>query len=171
MKIKRVLIGMVVMFVSISAMADGPTIGNVVVQQRWPWSRLVDIDYVLTCGPEQSMDIVVEAYDDSYPLILPTGSLSGNLYSVQSGARRIIFDPTITAYINIGVFSEFRVLLTPSPVPLYMIVDLTKSEGEEGQTAYVYESDLTNDVWSAWVRNPVTNDGTVVQSVIWTGTS
>jgi len=50
-----------------------------------------------------------------------------------------------------------------------MIVDLTKSAGEAGQIEYVYEAGLTNGFWGAWVRNPVTNAGTVVESVIWTG--
>jgi len=54
---------------------------------------------------------------------------------------------------------------------LYMIVDLTKSLGASGQITYIDESELTNNVggWGTWVRNPVTNRGTVVQSVIWTG--
>jgi formylglycine-generating enzyme required for sulfatase activity len=50
-----------------------------------------------------------------------------------------------------------------------MILDLTQTAGDSGQITYVYETDLTNDLWGAWVRNPVTNNGTVVESVIWTG--
>ncbi|MFA7173682.1 MAG: formylglycine-generating enzyme family protein [Kiritimatiellia bacterium] len=166
---KKVLIGMMTMFVSMSAMADDPTIDGVMVQQRWPWSRLVDIDYVLTCDLEQSMDIVVKAYNGSNLLDVPETSFSGDLNGVACGARRIVWDPAMTSYTNNGVLPKFCVALTPSPTPLYMIVDLTKSAGETGQTEYVYESDLTNGLWGAWVRNPVTNRGTVVQSVVWTG--
>ena len=36
-------------FCLFSAMATEPTISNVAVRQHWPWSRLVDIDYELTC--------------------------------------------------------------------------------------------------------------------------
>ncbi|MFA7174413.1 MAG: formylglycine-generating enzyme family protein [Kiritimatiellia bacterium] len=158
-----------VMFVSVSTMAANPTIDGVMVQQRWPWSRLVDIDYVLKCDLGQAMDIVVSAYNGSIPLDVPKTSFSGDLYGVSCGARRIVWDPMQTAYTNNGVLPEFRVALAPTPTPLYMIVDLTKSVGEAGQTEYVYESDLTNGLWGAWVRNPVTNRETAVESVIWTG--
>ncbi|MFA7172343.1 MAG: formylglycine-generating enzyme family protein [Kiritimatiellia bacterium] len=169
MKIKTVLIGMTAMFVSMGAMAADPTISGVMVQQRWPWSRLVDIDYVLTCDSEQLMDITISAYNGSVQLDVPEASFSGALYRVQRGDRRIVWDPTKTAYTNDGFLPKFRVELTPTPVPLYMIIDLNKSAGAKGQIEYVYETDLTNGIWGAWVRNPVTNDGTVVESVVWTG--
>ncbi|MFA7174906.1 MAG: formylglycine-generating enzyme family protein [Kiritimatiellia bacterium] len=169
MKTNKVLFGMMAVFLSTGAMAADPTISGVTVQQRWPWSRLVDIDYVLTCDPGESMDISIEAYDGPTLLTLPLSSLSGDLSNVQRGTRRIVWDPTMTADTNSGVLPQFRVALTPARVSLYMIVDLTKSEGDTGQTEYVYESDLTNGLWGAWVRNPVTNGQTAVQSVIWTG--
>jgi len=169
MKMQKVLIGMVIMFVSVSTLAANPTISDVKVQQRWPWSRLVDIDYVLTCAPGESVDIVVEAYNAFQRLNLPDVSLSGDLFGVMRGARRIVWDPTVTTYTDNGVLPELRIGLTPIRPPLYMIVDLTQSEGEAGQTEYVYESALTNGDWGTWVRNPVTNDGTAVQSVVWTG--
>ena len=169
MKTKIVLIGMMAVFVSMRAMAVDPTISGVIVQQRRPWSRLVDIDYVLTCGEEQAMNITVSAYNGDDLLDVPEASFSGDFYNVQRGARRIVWDPTKTAYTNDASLSKFRVVLTPTPAPLYMIVDLTKSAGEAGQTEYVYEADLTNGLWGAWVRNPVTNAGAVVESVIWTG--
>ncbi|MFA7173731.1 MAG: formylglycine-generating enzyme family protein [Kiritimatiellia bacterium] len=168
MKTKVVLIGMMAVFVSMRVMAAEPTISGVMVQQRRPWSRLVDIDYVLTCE-EQLMDITVSAYNGDDPLDVPETSFSGDFYNAQRGAGRIVWDPMKTAYTNDASLSEFRVVLTPKLVPLYMIIDLTKSVGETGQTEYVYEVDLTNGLWGAWVRNPVTNDVTVIQSVIWTG--
>ena len=168
MKIKSVLIAMLTIHASVSALADNATISGVNVQQRWPWSRLVDIDYVLECDPGESMDISVEAYKDTSRLTLPLRSFSGDLFAVQRGARRIVWDPTQTAYVENGVLPDFRLTLIPHPVPLYMVVDLTQSAGEAGQTEYVYESDLTNGFWGAWVRNPVTNRGVAVESVVWT---
>ncbi|MFA7173732.1 MAG: formylglycine-generating enzyme family protein [Kiritimatiellia bacterium] len=169
MKTKKILIGMMAIFVSMSTMATDPVISNVTVKQQWPWSRLVDIDYVLTCDSDQFMDINVEAYDGPFRLALSAGSFSGDLDRVQQGARRIVWDPTKIVCAGKGILPEFRVTLTPMLAPLYMIVDLTKSEGEAGQIEYVYEKDLTNGLWGAWVRNPVTNDVTAIQSVIWTG--
>jgi formylglycine-generating enzyme required for sulfatase activity len=91
------------------------------------------------------------------------------LYGVSEGARKIIFDPTQTTYTNSEVMTQFKVALAPATPPLYMIIDLTKSAGAAGQIEYVTEADLTNNVYGAWVRSPVTNAGTVVESVIWTG--
>ncbi|MFA7173067.1 MAG: formylglycine-generating enzyme family protein [Kiritimatiellia bacterium] len=166
---KKVLIGTLAIFVSVIVMADTPTISGVMVQQRWPWSRLVDIDYVLICDSGQLMDITVEAYDGLDLLTLPQDSLSGDLSGVRRGVRRIVWDPTMTPYANNGLLPEFRVALTPTQAPLYVILDLTKSVGDAGQSEYVYESALTNGLWGAWVRNPVTNEGSVVESVVWTG--
>ena len=144
-------------------------VSQVVVRQRWPWSRLVDIDYVLACDPSEKMDVSVAAYNGSETLSLPLASFSGDLYGVSEGTHRIVWDPMATVYTNSGALTSFRVSLTSVPVPVYMIVDLTQAAGAEGQIAYVYESDLTNGLWGAWVRNPVTNNGTVVESVVWTG--
>jgi formylglycine-generating enzyme required for sulfatase activity len=151
------------------ALAADPVISDVVARQRWPWNRLVDIDYVLTCDPTETMDIAVTAKDGSVTLDLPAGSLSGDLYGVAPGPRRIIFDPTKTAYTNSQMLTRFSVTLTPAPVPLYMIVDLTKEAGAEGQIEYVYEADLRAGTWGSWEEDPVTDRGTVVKSVVWTG--
>ena len=144
-------------------------ISGVTVRQRWPWSRLVDIDYVV-CDATQAVDIAVSAFNGATPLTLPADSLSGDLYGVSAdGTHRIVWDPTVTAYTNLEVLAKFSVALSPTPVPLYMIVDLTLSPGADGQIAYVYEDALTNGLWGAWVRNPVTNNGEVIESVVWTG--
>jgi hypothetical protein len=39
-------------------------------------SRLVDIDYLLTCDATQSVDVAVVAHDGSTELNLPSASLS-----------------------------------------------------------------------------------------------
>ncbi|MFA7174905.1 MAG: formylglycine-generating enzyme family protein [Kiritimatiellia bacterium] len=169
MKINKILIGMVAVFVSMGVMASEPVIHGVMVQQRWPWSRLVDIDYMLKCDSQRLMDVSISVYNGDDLLDVPAGSFSGDLDGVLRGPRRIVWDPTKTAYTNDGALTEFRVELTAAQAPLYMIVDLTKSKGDTGQIEYVHESDLTNNFWGAWVRDPVTNVGTVIQSVIWTG--
>lgn len=170
MKTTRIALLLATVFCGYSAFAGDPTITDVTVRQRWPWSKLVDIDYVLSCDdPEQRVDIAVSGFNAAMPLALPLASLSGDLHNVLYGARRIVWDPTATAYTNAGVLGQFNVALVATPVPLYMIVDLTKAAGTDGQIAYVYEADLTNGLWGAWVRNPVTNRSTVVESVVWTG--
>jgi len=146
-------------------------ISHVSVRQRWPWSKLVDIDYVIA-NATQGVDIAVTAHNGSIPLVLGDNELSGNLYGVSGqGARRIVWDPTQSQYTNEEVLSQFKVTLTPVTPPLYMIVDLTKEAGADKQIEYVYEEDLTNGLWGAWMRNPITNavGEAIVESVIWTG--
>lgn len=129
-------------------LADTPSIRDVVVRQRWPWSRLVDIDYVLDCAPTQRVDVAMSAYNDALPLTLEPQSLSGDMYAVAPGARRIVWDPMKSAYTN-ELFTRFRVDLSATAVPAYLIIDLSKSLGEEGQITYRYDwsgnwTDITN---------------------------
>ncbi len=154
---------------TLGALAADPTVSDVVARQRWPWSRLVDIDYVLTGDSTQRVDIAITAKDGSDTLAIPLASLTGDLINVSPGPHRIVWDPTVTSYTNSQMLTQFSVNLTPTEAPLYMIVDLTKAAGAAGQCEYVYESDLTNGLWGSWARNPVTNQGAVVESVIWTG--
>jgi hypothetical protein len=57
---------------------------------------------------------------------------------VTHGIRRIIWDPTMTAYTNSQVLTQFNVTLTPTPIPVYMVVDLTQAAGADGQIEYIY---------------------------------
>lgn len=122
----------------LSVSAAAPTISNVSVHQRWPWSRLVDIDYTLTCDDSNRVDVTITAYNSVTPLTLPSASLSGDVDSVLPGTRRIVWDPSKTAYTN-ELLTQFRVDLTPALAPAYMIVDLT-----DGQKSYRYD---WNTVW------------------------
>jgi len=171
MKTMRLLMGMMSAVLAVSVLAEDPSITNVVVRQRWPWSRLVDIDYVLACDTgAQRVDVALTAREGTETLTLPTASLSGDRRNVAKGARRIVWDPMKTAYTN-DVLARFSVELVPTPVPLYMIVDLTNTVGTAAHIEYVYEKDLTNGLWGSWVRNPITNaaGAVVVESVVWTG--
>ena len=148
-----------------SVFSAEPTISQVTVRQRWPWSRLVDIDFVVSCEETQSVDIAVQAFNGATPLTLPADSFTGDLFGVSYGAHHIVWDPTVTAYTNNGVLPDFSVALAPTPVSLYMIVDLTKSTGEEGQIEYLSESDLAGGAYGTVQTNPVAG----VESIAWTG--
>ncbi|MFA7172417.1 MAG: formylglycine-generating enzyme family protein [Kiritimatiellia bacterium] len=144
--------------------AGAAEISNVTVRQRWPWSRLVDIDYVIT-DATQAVDIAVAAFNGEQPLMLE-GGLSGDLNGVTGqGTRRIIWDPTQSQYTNEEVLAKFRVTLTSTLTPVYMIVDLTKAAGAEGQITYVSEVDLASGVYGTVETNPVAG----VNSIVWTG--
>ncbi|MDD4017853.1 MAG: formylglycine-generating enzyme family protein [Kiritimatiellae bacterium] len=116
-------------------------VSQVTVRQRWPWSRLVDIDYVLS-DVTQSVDIAVSGHNGVNPVELPGHSLSGDLYGVASdGLHRIVWDPTVSGCTNQGVLAKFKVTLTPSIAPLYVIVDLNMNAGADGQIEYIYPGD------------------------------
>ena len=169
-KIAHTLIAacLITCFAPLFSLAGDPAISQITVRQRWPWSRLVDIDYVLTGDATQRVDIAVTANNGSVPLALQSGSLTGDLYDVAPGMRRIVWDPTKASRTR-KILPRFQVSLETRPVPLYMIVDLTNAVGTLPNIEYVYEADLVTNKWGSWVRNPVTNAGAVVESVIWTG--
>ncbi|MDD3585508.1 MAG: formylglycine-generating enzyme family protein [Kiritimatiellae bacterium] len=125
---------------TLGAMAADPTISDVVVRQRWPWSRLVDIDYVLTGEVGAKADVTIKGYDGQTALNLPLNAFSGDCYGVTPGFRKIVFDPFKTGYTN-SPMTRFRVEISITNTPLYMVVDLTKSAGQEGQIEYVYPGD------------------------------
>lgn len=143
---KKILIFMALGIV-FSAFSDEPEISRVNVRQRWPWSRKVDIDYVLTCDATQKVDIAVTAHDGSLELELPGESLSGDLSDVSHGPRRIIWDPTVTAYTNSQLLTQFNVTLTQSPIPTYMIVDLATGDITYHYCGTNLWADVTNEVY------------------------
>ncbi|MFA7174907.1 MAG: SUMF1/EgtB/PvdO family nonheme iron enzyme [Kiritimatiellia bacterium] len=169
-KAGRILLAGLASCLALSALADGPTIKDVVVRQRWPWSRRVNIDYVLSDAPEKSPDIAVKMFNgtNSNALTIPVNSLCGDLYCVSNGVKRIVWDPTKTSYTN-EQLTRFRVDITPVPAPLYLILDLTASAGASNQIEYVYEADLITNKWGSWERDFIqTNGVAIVESVIWT---
>jgi len=64
MKIQEILLGVAVIFVSVIALADDPAISDVIVQQRWPWSRSAlsyspDRVFHLVCRQETAIHGVI----------------------------------------------------------------------------------------------------------------
>jgi formylglycine-generating enzyme required for sulfatase activity len=139
MRTARLFIGLMAACLALEATAAEIT--QVTVRQRWPWSRLVNIDYVLSGASSEKTDITVNGTVGSEAVSIPESSLSGDLYGVSSGSRRIVWDPTQTAYTNNGVLPDFRVSLTLTNAPVYMIVDLTNAVGTLAHVEYIYPGD------------------------------
>jgi formylglycine-generating enzyme required for sulfatase activity len=159
------MIGVWLALFAVNIFAVEPVISHVTVRQRWPWSRLVDIDYVLTCDADDTVDVTLEAFDGTTPLPLPIESMFGDRYGVRRGARRIIWDPGRTAYSNDMQIARFNVRLTPVRVPLYLIVSLTTPAGGTPVVEPVFEKDLHAGLWGTVVTNPVEG----IESIAWTG--
>ena len=146
-----------------AAFAVDFTVSNIQIRQRWPWEHKVDIDFDLDGDDGYEADLSVKFYDGDTELDIPSTALSGDLFGVSRGSRRIVFEPTNTAYVG-QTLMRFRAELTATESPLYMIVDLEKAAGADGQKTYVTKSDLEAGLYGACVTNPVAG----VQSLIWT---
>ena len=104
------------------------TISDVIVRQQWPWNGKVNIDYVLTDPEDGEHDITVVMSNGTQVVVNEYGSLSGDLFGVKPGARRIVWDPMHNnpAYTE-KVLPSFSVTLsTPDDSSRqYMILDLS----------------------------------------------
>jgi len=139
-------LGMMVIGLASFVSAADAEVREMAVRQRWPWSPKVDIHYVLACDATQRVDITVEGFNNGAPIgLLPETSLSGDMYDVSYGERHIVWDPTQTVYSNTPL-PNFSVALGIVPAKTYMIVDLGKTAGQEGQITYRTEADIWYDI-------------------------
>jgi len=156
----KMIFGIIAVFATLNTLAVKPTVSQVSVSQRWPWNRLVDIDYVLSCDSTQRVGIAITAYDGDTPLNLPASSFTGDIYEVGRGPHRTVWDPTATCCTNSGVLTNFRVALKPVRPPVYLIVNLERSLNNSRLFEYVYPDDrrLVTDKRGDRVWYGVTND-------------
>ena len=74
-----------VLFMALGAAAE-TSVSDVVVNQRWPWSEKVDVDFVLS---GEASDVEVTATWDAHP----SSYRLGTLFGVAPGQRRLTWDP------------------------------------------------------------------------------
>ena len=89
-----------ILFVSFPVFAE-TAISHIVVNQRWPWSEKVDVDFILS---GETNDVEVTATWDAHPAPYRLGTL----FSVAPGQRRLTWDPAS---------SPFRASPCPSRMP------------------------------------------------------
>ena len=158
------IISFAMAFAAGSLLASEATVTNVVVQQRWPWSQKVDIDYTLDCDDDDLMDVSVALYDGDTPLPVSLLAFSGDVQGVSRGRRRITFDPAASG-LAAETYTSVRAELSTSPAALYLIVDLTKAKGDAGVVTYLTKADLVSGAYGSIVTNPVAG----IDSIAWTG--
>lgn len=126
------------LFAGLSALAA--TITDVTVSPRWPWQDKVDIDYTLDAAVHDGYLVTVALYDGDTPLDVAAASLPGNGEPRLPGRRHQVFD-----FAASGLAARpqnLRVVVTVSENPVrYMIVDLQKRPGDDGQVEYIYKDD------------------------------
>ncbi len=155
---KTVMTALLGIFV-FNVMAE-PTVSDVVIRQRWPWSRLVDIYYKLDAAPGETFDLTLTAKNGTDALTVPAGALTGDLTDVAPGERHIVFDPMAVGDADGNAWSQFNVTLTPGSSLLYAILDLNAM-----QVSYVSVAELVSGAYGAVETNTV--DGAV--NIYWSG--
>ena len=96
----------------------GSTISNVVVNQRWPWSEKVDVDFILS---GEASDVEVTATWDAHPVPYRLGTIFG----CAPGQRRFTWDPAKSEFAG-QTLTGFTVALTNAAASAhtYLVVDL-----------------------------------------------
>lgn len=105
-----------VFFAALAASA-ATSISNVVVNQRWPWSEKVDVDFILS---GDASDVHVSARWDAHPEPYALGMLS----DCDPGRHRFTWDPSSSPFAG-RTLTGFTVTVTNEiVVRTYAVIDL-----------------------------------------------
>ena len=147
------------------AVANEATFSDITVKQRWPWSRLVDITYVLS-NATNPVNVIVTGYNGDRMLnVLPEPSLSGEVYGVTNGAHRMVWDPTKTAYsnawetANAGILSKFSASLSSTPSQTFILSDTFTTNSTTRLSGSTLHNTLTEVGGGTWVGQGSTGNG------------
>ena len=159
------------LFISASAAVSAAVVvSDVVVRQQWPWSTSVNVDFIVSGTGGAISQVALKAYrGDTLLGSIPPSALSGDVVVRADGEKRVSFNPAdVPALAGQPTMNDFRVDVSLDGADdfLYIIYDLTKTAGAEGQVSFVTEEALTNGAWGAWQRGPC---GMIADSVVWTG--
>jgi len=134
MKIPKKAVVMAVLSVALGVMADA-TPSHVVVNQRWPWSEKVDVDFVLSGG---LADVDVSATWDAHPEPYRLGTL----FAVEPGQRRFTWNPAESPFAG-KTLTGFNVSLSCAVASAhnYLVVDLADG-------GYEFLSDVPDGGWA-----------------------
>lgn len=93
-------------------------ISHIVVNQRWPWSEKVDVDFILS---GETNDVEVTATWDAHPAPYRLGTL----FSVAPGQRRLTWDPASSPFRG-QTLTGFTVSVSNAAASAhnYVVVDL-----------------------------------------------
>lgn len=146
---------------------SGFTVDRVSIQQRWPWSQKIDVDYLLEgAASGATADVSLRMFSGDKELEIPSAALSGDRIEVVPGFRRLTVDPKSAGWIGEDL-QAVSAVVTAAETPLYVIIDLTKAKGEVGGVTYLTATDLADGSWGPCETNAFADVG--LKSIIWTG--
>ena len=113
------------------------TVSDVVVNQRWPWSEKVDVDFTLT-GDKADVDVTATWDGQAAPVML------GTVFEAKPGHHRFTWDPSATSLAG-KTLTGFSVTVAPASADAhrYLVIDL-----QNGGVSYRAEPDGTDGKWS-----------------------
>ncbi len=132
--------------IAASLIYAAPTLTIDSVTQRWPFSPKVDIAFTISDDDADGECYTLSdfvAYDGDRSGTLDETTSFEDLQMVYAeGSHTLVFDPTATALTNVVDVQHFSIGFDVSSAPVrYMMLDLTKSDGEDGEIEYIYEGD------------------------------
>lgn len=131
---------LVSLLLPLAGLSPAATVTDVAVSPRWPWEDKVDVAYTLDAETYGGYAVTVALYDGDRALDVAAASLPGNGGIRLPGRRRQVFDFALSGLAERP--KALRAVVTASEKPVrYMVIDLTKSVGEEGQREYVWSGD------------------------------
>ena len=121
--------------IALTAAAES-VISDVVVNQRWPWSEKVDVDFVLS---GEASDVEVTARWDAHPAPYRLGTL----FSAAPGHSRLTWDPSKSPFAG-QTLTGFTVAVSNAAASAhtYLIVDLVNG-------GYEFLPDVPAGGWTA----------------------
>ena len=131
----KTILGLLTLSVALAASAAA-SLSNVVVNQRWPWSEKVDVDFILS---GEKSDVEVTARWDAHPAPYRLGTLFG----CAPGQCRFTWDPSTSPFAG-QTLTGFTVSLSNVVVSAhtYLVVDLVDG-------GYEYLADVPAGGWTA----------------------
>ena len=124
-----------ILSVSFPAFAE-TAISHIVVNQRWPWSEKVDVDFVLS---GETNDVEVTATWDAHPAPYRLGTL----FAVAPGQRRLTWDPASSPFRG-QTLTGFTVSVSNAAASAhnYIVVDLVNG-------GYAFMAEPPSGGWTA----------------------
>ena len=136
------------MLMALAAFAD-PSVDNLTVKQRWPWSGKVDIDFTLTADGPCDVTLQATYTGCETPIVFTNGVIAKTQVGLHPGAHHIVWDPADSGLAGQSL-ANFTVTAEAATVAsrTYLVLDLidgsveyaAEPPAEGGWTADVYKS-------------------------------
>lgn len=122
------------MLMALAAFAD-PTVDNLTVKQRWPWSGKVDIDFTLTADGPCDVTLQATYTGCETPIVFTNGVIAKTQVGLQPGANHIVWDPADSGLAGQSL-ANFTVTAEAATVAsrTYLVLDLI-----DGSVTYAAE--------------------------------